>query len=201
MTRRTMLQVPIPDALMPPLPWKTLSSRPIYQNNWIRVREDIAQMPNGLETVYGVVSMHGAVGVLPFVDDEHVLLVRQFRYPHQEAFRWEIPTGGMHDGETPVIAAQRELREEGGYEAAELTEINIHHPSNSVCDQTAWLFVGRGLTPSTLPRDETEDLEVGIFPFAQVLEWVVHSEIRDALTIVAVLLEAVRRSMSHTQGG
>jgi len=178
---------------MPPHPWKTLSSRPVYTNNWISVREDIAQMPNGHETIYGVVSMQGAVGVLPFVNDEHVLLVRQYRYPHKENFRWEIPTGAMHHGETPADAAQRELREEGGYEASELTEISIHHPSNSATDQTAWIYVARGLTPAPLPPDATEDLEVGIFPFAQVVEMVKTSEIRDSLTVIAVLTEAVLR--------
>jgi ADP-ribose pyrophosphatase len=182
---------------MPPQPWKTLSSRPIYTNKWISVREDIAQMPNGKETIYGVVSMQGAVGVLPFVDEEHVLLVRQYRYPHGENFRWEIPTGAMHDDEAPVDAAQRELREEGGYEAAELVEINIHHPSNSATNQTAWIFVARGLTPSPLPPDDTEDLEVGIFPFAQVVEMVKTNEIRDALTVIAILREAVERTDMH----
>lgn len=178
---------------MPPLPWKTLSSRPIYKNNWISVREDIAQTPNGHETIYGVVSMHRAVGVLPFIDDEHVLLVRQYRYPHQENFRWEIPTGGMHDDETPVEAAQRELREEGGYEAAQLTEISRFHPSNSVSDETAWIFVARGLISSPLPPDETEDLELEIFSFARALEMVMDSEIRDSLSVVAILCEAVRQ--------
>ena len=57
---------------MPPVPWKTRSSKPIYANKWMRLREDIAEMPDGRTTVYGVVTFGECVGVLPFVDENHV---------------------------------------------------------------------------------------------------------------------------------
>lgn len=94
-------------------PWNTRSSRPIYQNNWLSLREDIAELPDGRTTIYGVVSLHECVGVLPFLDDDRVLMVRQYRYVFGESHRWEMPTGGMHAGETREQAAQRELQEEG----------------------------------------------------------------------------------------
>ena len=50
---------------MPPAKWKTQSSREVYSNPWIRVREDVAEMPNGRTTLYGVVTIGSAVGVLP----------------------------------------------------------------------------------------------------------------------------------------
>jgi hypothetical protein len=71
-------------------PWKTVSTRPIYANQWIRVREDIAEMPDGYRTIYGVIEARPAVGVLPFVDDDTVLLVGQYRYVFGRFF-WEIP--------------------------------------------------------------------------------------------------------------
>ncbi|HXQ34282.1 MAG TPA: hypothetical protein VN843_09735, partial [Anaerolineales bacterium] len=77
---------------MPPKPWKTLSSRQVYQNPWTRLREDIAQMPNGKTTIYGVVECGECVGVLPFIDDQQVVLVRQYRYVFSEDHRWEMPT-------------------------------------------------------------------------------------------------------------
>ena len=55
---------------MPPKAWKTLSSRTVYENPWTRVREDIAEMPNGNKTVYGVIECPDCVGVLPFIDDD-----------------------------------------------------------------------------------------------------------------------------------
>ena len=96
---------------MPPQPWKTLTSREVYKNPWMRVREDVAEMPNGRTTIYGVCELGACVGVLPFADDDRVCLVRQYRYPARENHRWEMPTGGIHAGETPEQAAQRELME------------------------------------------------------------------------------------------
>ncbi|MEK6572907.1 MAG: hypothetical protein AABZ58_01150 [Chloroflexota bacterium] len=51
---------------MPPLPWKTLSTREVYKNKWVRLREDIAELPNGRTTIYGVVECAECVGVLPY---------------------------------------------------------------------------------------------------------------------------------------
>ncbi len=172
---------------MKPQPWKTLSTREVYKNNWIRVREDIAEMPGERTTVYGVCEMGQCVGVLPFISEHEVVMVRQYRYIQQESHRWEMPTGGMHVGETPEEAAQRELAEEVGYRAGSLELINTHYTSKSVCDETAHIFIGRDLTVVKSMPDETEFLEVAIMPFDEVLEMVVRGDIRDAMTIIAVL--------------
>ena len=105
---------------MPPKTWKTLSSRQVYQNPWTSVREDIAEMPNGRTTVYGVVECGDCVGILPFLDESHVVMVRQYRYVFEENQRWEMPTGGVKPDETLLDAAHRELREEVGYDAGQL---------------------------------------------------------------------------------
>lgn len=174
---------------MPPEPWKTISTREVYKNKWIRVREDIAQMPNGDNTIYGVCELGTGecTGVLPFIDDDHVIMVRQYRYIQQENHRWEIPTGGMNPGEPAEEAAQRELMEEIGYRANTLIPLTSFYSSKSVCQETCHLFVGRELVEAFLPPDETEFLEVGTFPFAEVLEMVLTGEIREAMTVIAVL--------------
>jgi ADP-ribose pyrophosphatase len=172
---------------MPPTPWKTLESREVYRNRWMQVREDQAELPNGRTTIYGVVTLGQCVGVLPFLDDTHVLMVRQYRYVPQENHRWEMPTGGMHHGESPEEAAQRELMEEIGYRAGRLVPVSSFYSSKSVVDETAHLFLGYDLIPESLPPDDTELLELARMPFAEVLELVVRSEIRDAMTVIAVL--------------
>lgn len=175
--------------------WKTLSSRDIYKNPWIRVREDIAELPNGKTTLYGVVEMAGeAAGVLPFVDDDHVLLIRQYRYVFDEAHRWEIPTGGVKPGEPLEAAARRELQEETGYTAERLEHVSTFYSSKSICNEVAHIYLGYGLVKAELPPDETEELEQAVFPFAQVLEMIRRSEIRDAMTIVAVQHAALLRA-------
>jgi ADP-ribose pyrophosphatase len=177
---------------MKPQPWKTLSTREVYKNKWIRVREDIAEMPDGRTTIYGVSEMGQCVGILPFVSEGEVVMVRQYRYVQQENHRWEMPTGGMFAGETPGEAAQRELAEEVGYSAGSLESINTHYTSKSVCDETAHLFIARDLLVVERIPDETEFLEIEIMPFRRVLDMVLSSEIRDAMTVIAVLYEAYR---------
>lgn len=179
---------------MPPKAWNTLSRRDVYQNKWMNLREDIAELPDGRTTIYGVCTFGRCVGVLPFVDEDHVALVRQYRYVQQEDFRWEMPTGGIKPDEAPEIAAQRELGEEAGYYAARLEPINIYFTSKSVCDETAYLYLGYDLTQQKLPPDDTEFFEVAVFPFAEALRMVRESEIRDGMTVIAVLEAALRRA-------
>ena len=181
---------------MPPSAWKTLTSRIVYENPWTRVREDIAEMPNGKQTLYGVVECKDAVGVLPFLDDDRVVLVRQYRYVFGENQRWEMPTGAARAGEDLLEAARRELREEVGYLAAELEHINTYYTSKSIVQETAHLYIGRNLTQVQAMPDETEFLEVGVFPFDQVLEMTLAGEIRDSMTVIAVLLAARLRKQA-----
>src|SRR5260370_1448617 len=95
-------------------PWRATSTRPIYRNRWIDVREDIVELPDGHTTVYGVVECSECVGVLPFLDRDTVLLVGQYRYV-AKGFFWEMPTGGQDAGLTRLQAAQRERAEDGDH--------------------------------------------------------------------------------------
>jgi ADP-ribose pyrophosphatase len=180
---------------MPPKPWKTLSSQPIYANKWTRLREDVAELPDGRTTIYGVVTFGQCVGVLPFLGADQVVMVRQYRYVQQENHRWEMPTGGMRPDETPEAAAQRELQEEVGYSAGRLEWISTYYTSKSVCDETAHLYLGYDLVPAALPPDETEFFEIAALPFAEVLDLVLKGEIRDGMTVIAVLHAARLRGM------
>ena len=167
-------------------PWTTRSSRPIYRNPWIAIREDIAEMPDGRTTIYGVVDLGEAVGVVPFVDEDQILMVRQYRYVSEDT-RWEIPTGGVHEGEGLEAAAQRELQEEIGYRAERLTWISSYYTSKSVCKETAHLYIGEGLSPAQRPPDETEFIEVKAFPFAEAVQMVIGCEIMDSMSVIAIL--------------
>ena len=151
-------------------------------------------MPNGQTTIYGVVECGDCVGVLPFLDDERVVMVRQYRYVFGEDHRWEMPTGSVKGEESLLEAARRELQEEVGYDAEEFQHINTYFPSKSIMHEIAHLYIGRGLTKVQSIPDETEFLEVAEFPFRQVLQMVLDSEIRDSMTTIAVLLaERMRR--------
>ena len=182
---------------MAPKAWKTVSTREIYRNPWMRLREDIAEMPNGKTTIYGVIECNDCVAVLPFVDEERVVLVRQYRYIFAENQRWEIPSGGVKVGEAIANAARRELREEVGYDAQELEVVSTYFTSKSIMRETGHLFIGRGLVQVAATPDETEFLEVAIFPFAAVLQMVIASEIRDSMSVIAILHAARLRGQAR----
>ena len=182
---------------MPPQPWKTLGTREVYKNPWMRLREDVAEMPNGRTTIYGVCEFGECVGVLPFVDDKHVVMIRQYRYVHRENHRWEMPTGGIGAGESPEEAAQRELMEEAGYQAGQLIWVSSYHTSKSVCHETAHLYLGRDLVAADAPPDDTEFFERAVLPFDEVLRMVETCEIRDSMTVIAVLHAARLRDKEN----
>lgn len=174
------------------VPWRRLTTRPIYENRWIRVREDQVAMPDGETTIYGVVECAPCVGMLPFLDADTVVMVGQYRYVAGD-FYWEMPTGAMQPGESEEAAVQRELAEEAGYEADHLVKLCSYHTSKSVFQETANIYLVEGLRPLKRPPDPTEFIEVHAFPFDEVLRMVERDEIKDSMTIVAVLHAARRR--------
>lgn len=175
--------------------WRRIASRTIHETPWLRLREDTVELPNGKVAPYGVVECGDCVGVLPFVDPSHVLLVRQFRYIAQR-YTWEMPTGGVNPGEPIIEAAQRELAEEAGHRAQTLTPIVAYHTSKSSMEETAHLFVGRDLIASSAVPDETEFIERRAFAFTEVLSLIRSGEIVDSMTIIAVLHVALHRAES-----
>ena len=177
---------------MKPKPWKTLQSRLVYKNPWMNLREDVAELPNRQKTIYGVVTFGECVGVVPFVDENRVILVRQYRYVQGENHRWEIPTGGVNEGESLEQAAQRELAEEAGYNAGRLVHLNSYYTSKCICDETAHLFLGDSLTRAHALPDETEFLERRIFPFDTALRLALEGEIMDSMSVLGLLLAARR---------
>src|SRR5262250_2669964 len=99
--------------------WHFLGSSTLAQLGKLTLREDAWRLPTGNERRYPVLHVGLTVGVVPFVDPDHVLLIRQFRHLTRSD-SWELPGGGGQPGEDPETAAQRELREEGGYRAGRL---------------------------------------------------------------------------------
>ena len=94
-------------------PWTRLGSRTLHQHDRVLIREDRVRLPEGGERRYPVMQLGQSAGIVPLTADGQVILVRQYRHV-TGGFCWEIPGGGMHPGESPDEAAQRELREEAG---------------------------------------------------------------------------------------
>ena len=172
--------------------WTPLASSIRFRHGKLALREDAWRLPDGREIVYPVLVVGVAVGILPFVDDDHVLLVRQFRHL-QRALSWELPGGGALPGEDPVAAAQRELREEGGYRAERFTLLTRFFPSNAYLDEVGYCYAAHGLTPDPLPADDDEFLERQIVPLAEAIRMAVDGDITESFSKVALLQYAATR--------
>jgi 8-oxo-dGTP pyrophosphatase MutT (NUDIX family) len=168
-------------------PWRRLSSRSIYTNPWIHVREDQVIRPDGNPGIYGVVELQNwAIGIVPLTDDGDTFLVGQYRYT-LDVYSWEIPEGGGPKSETPLAAARRELREETGIAAERWAYLGEAHLSNSVSDEVGCVFLAEGLTFGAAEPDGTEDLRIRRLPFAEAVEMALSGEISDALAIIGLL--------------
>jgi ADP-ribose pyrophosphatase len=173
-------------------PWTPLSSTVQYVRGKLALREDVWRLPDGSERVYPVMVVGPAVGVLPLVEPDRVLLVRQYRHL-QRGDSWEVPGGGVLPGEAPEAAAQRELREEAGYRAARLELLTRFHPANAYLDEVGYCFVATGLIADPLPADDDEFFERAILPLDEVVRMTLADEITESYTKVAVLHYAFTR--------
>jgi 8-oxo-dGTP pyrophosphatase MutT (NUDIX family) len=166
-------------------PWRTLGSRRVYENPWISVREDSVVRPDGEPGIYGVVHYKNtAVGVLA-LEEDHVYLVGQYRYP-LECYSWEIPEGGCPEDEEPLLAAKRELREETGLEAGSWRSLGEAYLSNSVADEYARWFLATDLVPGEQRPEGTEVIGVRRVPLREAVAMAMDGRITDALSVLAL---------------
>ncbi|MBK9419883.1 MAG: NUDIX hydrolase [Flavobacteriales bacterium] len=168
-------------------PWTTISEQLAYETPWISVSHHAVIDPGGKQGVYGVIHFKNlAVGVIPLDAEMNTWIVGQYRYP-MEAYSWEMPEGGGDRNIPAVESAKRELREEVGIEADRWTEILQMDLSNSASDERAIIYVAQGLTFHTPEPDHDEELEQRKLPFAELYAMVQCGEVRDSLTVAAVM--------------
>ena len=165
---------------------ETLSSRKVYDGALLHVRADTVRLPDGSEGVREYIEHPGAVMMLAFVDDRTLLLERQFRYPLRRHFI-ELPAGKIERGEEFLRTAQRELREECGYEAAEWHHLATVHPCIGYADEHIELYLARGLTHVGHAFDEGEFLEVLHVRVDEALRWVREGRITEIKAITGLL--------------
>jgi 8-oxo-dGTP pyrophosphatase MutT (NUDIX family) len=171
-------------------PWKTLSTKTIYDNPWINVREDKVINPSGNNGIYGVVSFKNkAIGIVPVDKEGYTYLVGQYRYTLNE-YSWEIPEGGGPIGIEPLESAKRELKEETGFTAKKWTDLGRLHTSNSVTDEEGFIFLAEDLMDGESEPEETEKLEVRKVHMKEAVEMVMSGEITDSLAIIGIMKAA-----------
>lgn len=178
-------------------PYEVVESRRSYQGELSDVRVDRVRMPDGEIVSREVVEHPDAVAVVPVDADGHVVLVRQYRHP-LGAHLLEIPAGKCDDdSDDPVATAHRELIEEVGLDAADLTELVRFRNSSGWTDEATTVYLATGLARAAppdgfTPHAEEATIEIVRVPLAEAVGRAQRGELVDAKTIIGLLLAAAR---------
>ncbi len=178
----------------------TVSTREVYRNHWMRLREDDIVRANGKKGIYGVVEKDDSAIVLP-IDGDHIWLVEQFRYTIQER-ALELPQGGWEmEVDNPEELARGELKEETGLHAAEMTRLGCVWIAYGFTRQRQHVFLATRLTQMETDRDEEEhDLLVRRVPIAEFEQMMLDGVIRDGCTLAAWGLYLMVKARQQADG-
>ena len=163
---------------------KTVNKNYVFNGKIINVRNDDAILPDGAPCKREIVE-HGGGACVLYVKEGKALFVRQYRYAYGEVVL-EIPAGKLNAGEDPKQAAYRELIEEAGVKAEEITLSFVVYPSPGYTNEKIYIFEAKGGTSVAANPDEDEFLEVEYIPLDKVKEMLANGEIKDSKTIIAL---------------
>lgn len=157
----------------------------LFEGRMLRIERDTVRLPNGLKSSREVVRHPGAVGIIA-VEDQKVLLVRQFRYAiAQETL--EIPAGKLDPQESPLDCAVRELREETGYRGT-MEHLSTFYTTPGFTDEIMHLFLARDLVWDPLTPDDDEFIGVERISWEEAVRCAQKNMFNDAKTILGILL-------------
>ncbi len=167
-------------------PWQIKKKNAIYEDPWLTVQQDDVVRPDGLEGSYSTVRIKPGVCVVA-VDSEGIMhLTREFHYAVGRD-TVEGVSGGIEEGETPEIAAMRELREELGIIACQLSPLGIVDPLTSALWSPTTLYLAEELVWGEASPEGTEQIECVSYPIATAVEMVMRSQITHGPTCTAIL--------------
>jgi ADP-ribose pyrophosphatase len=176
--------------------WKLTFTKSLLATRVFELIERRAVNPRtGQELPFFVFDSVHWVNVVPLLDEQRVLMVRQFRQGTR-AVTLEIPGGMVNRGEDPEVGARRELLEETGYEADELELIGVVDSNPAIQTNSTYTYIARGLRRvAELDQDDAEDIEVVEVPFADLDRLVRDKQITHSLVIAALYWLDHRRDL------
>jgi ADP-ribose pyrophosphatase len=159
----------------------------VHVGRRIQVAVDTTTAPDGTVITRDMIFHPGAVVILPVLDAENVVLLRNHRFVIGETL-WEVPAGTREPDEPLEECAKRELLEETGYTAARWTSLGYLYASPGVMDEKLHLFVAEELTPGTMRPEADEQLEPVTVRLDEAVRMCLTGEIKDAKTVTSLLL-------------
>jgi len=163
-----------------------IQTRQAWRGTFLDVRNDRVALPDGSETIREYIVHPGAVMIVPLLDDDRVIVERQWRYPMGRAML-EFPAGKLEPGEPVLDCAVRELIEETGYRAAEWARAGILHNAIGYSDEGIEIWFARGLTLGERSLDAGEFLDVFEASVGSLEDAARGGEVTDAKTLIGLL--------------
>ena len=163
---------------------KTVSKNYLYKGKILTLRKDDALTADGKPCIREIIEHSGGACVL-YVEDDKVLLVRQYRYAYGESV-YEIPAGKLDKGEDPAKAAARELEEEAGLKAGRLEKLFVIYPTPGYTNEKIYLYRAYDCQKVAAHLDDGEFLDVVYLPIDQAKEMLKNGQIQDGKTIIAL---------------
>lgn len=171
---------------------RTLRRKEIWRGSVGSFGIERVALPNGKETDLAILKHPGAVAVVPFLNSERVILLRQYRHAIGKMI-WEVPAGKLDGAETPETCVARELLEETGYSAKRIERTGMIYSTPGFSDEQLYLFCAYDLTPGEQALEEHEVIETHEVPLDEALVMVDRGDICDAKS-VAALFHVTRRT-------
>lgn len=165
---------------------KILSKKPVFQAELFTVRE-IEIEANKKKLIQHEVIRNPVVTIFALTDNNEIYLISQYRRLLEKT-TLEAVAGFIDEGETPLIAAKRELKEEVGLTATDWRELAVVNTAGSVTKGEAHLFLARGLKIGNPEPEDDEDITPVLIPFEKAVEKAINGEINIATTIAGILL-------------
>lgn len=166
---------------------KQLSSRSVYRGVLLDAYSDEILLPDGKKGIREVIRHPGAVCILPLTEQDEVITVSQYRYPHAKVLL-EIPAGKLNSREeNPLAAARRELQEETGATADTMHELGLLYTTPAFVDEVIHMYVATGLHFGQPHPDDDEFLSLDRIPLETLADMVLRGEVPDAKTQAIVM--------------
>lgn len=165
---------------------KKTAGKTIYQGNILRLYRDEVEFPDKHKSAREVVEHSGGVSVLAENEEGKVLLIKQYRYPVDEVI-YEIPAGKLEPEEEIVDCAERELREETGYQAEKFSKLFEFYPTPGYSTETIYIYRAENLKFVGLDLEEGEYIEVVPKTKTELTELLQSGKIKDSKTLIAVM--------------